>query len=53
MKVRHSVPVTEVDDHCLDHQCPCDPVQHVTAAPGKRPVATITHQPLKTLQEQS
>ena len=52
MKVRHSVPADEVQDHILGLDCPCSPDQHVTAAPGKRTVATLTHQPLTT-QEQS
>lgn len=46
MKVRHSVPADEVEGHLLDLLCPCDPDQSVTAAPGKRPVATLIHQPL-------
>lgn len=45
MQVRHSVPADEIDGHCLDHHCPCEPEQRTTAAPGKRPVAILIHQP--------
>lgn len=48
MKVRHSVPADEFEDHLLDLHCPCHPDQTVIAAPGKRPVATLTHQPFRT-----
>lgn len=45
MQVRHSVPADEVDDHCLDHPCPCEPEYRATAEPGKRPIAHLIHQP--------
>lgn len=48
MKTRHQIPEAEVDAHCRDRHCPCDPIQHVSARPGEQPVVTITHQPFPT-----
>lgn len=52
MRVTHSVPATEAEDHLLEHPCTCAPTQITTARPGKQPAITITHQPL-TPKEQS
>lgn len=46
MQIRHSIPDTELEDHCRDHQCPCDPDQTSSTAPGKRVVVTLTHHAL-------
>lgn len=43
MHVLHSVPETETEHHCQTGPCPCDPAQHVTAAPGKQPVVNLIH----------
>lgn len=51
MHVLHSVPETETEDHCQTGPCPCDPTQHVTAAPGKQPIVNLTHQPLTTQEK--
>lgn len=52
MRVTHSVPATEAEDHLLEHLCPCNPTQAVAARPGKPLAITITHQPF-TPKEQS
>lgn len=45
MRIRQSVPETEVEDHNLRELCPCDPDLTVLARPGRAPVLTLTHRP--------
>lgn len=51
MHVHHSVPEAEAEDHCQTGPCPCKPTHRVTAAPGKQPTVTLTHQPLTTQEK--
>lgn len=46
MRVKHTVPSDESDDHELSQHCPCDPDQRVDATPLKRPLATVIHHPI-------
>ena len=45
MRIRHTIPETEVEDHNLREACPCDPDLTVTARPSRAPVLTLTHHP--------
>ena len=51
MRVTHSVPEGELEDHLFEHPCPCAPTQITTAQPGDQPDITLYHQRL-TLKEQ-
>lgn len=46
MRVTHSVPEDELEDHLLEHLCPCAPTQTTTARPSGQPDITVNHQRL-------
>lgn len=52
MRVTHSVPEGELEDHLFEHLCTCGPIQITTARPGDQPDITLYHQRL-TPKEQS
>lgn len=48
MRVLHTIPTGQSRRHERSVDCPCQPSQTVSAAPGEQPAVTITHHPIKT-----